>query len=319
MQARGLSSREAGIVVADSASAAVRVVRPAVVCNPATVDDAVALRREIAGFCAEHARDKPAWFETTEDDPGGGQTREALAGGADLILVCGGDGTVAACAAMLTGTDTPIALLASGTGNLLARNLGVPLELSAALTVAFGGGRRVVDVVETEGGRRFVIMAGLGFDAAMIRDTNEQTKATLGWPAYVGGVARAMRGSPRAQFSISVDGSVPKQYRAVGVIAGNVGRLQAGLALLPGAVPDDGVLDLLILAPRTWRDWPVILGRLVTRRADAGGTSAVLRGARFEISVDRALPIEFDGELSGQARSLTLRVLPGALAVCVPA
>ncbi|MDT4910738.1 MAG: hypothetical protein QOI69_3979, partial [Pseudonocardiales bacterium] len=125
--------------------------RPAVVCNPSVVDDIDQLRKAISVRCATD----PLWFETTPEDPGAGQIRQALDAGADLVLVCGGDGTVAACAGALAGTDVALALVPVGTGNLLARNLDLPLEIEPALDVAFGPSRRQLDVLEA-GDRRFV-------------------------------------------------------------------------------------------------------------------------------------------------------------------
>jgi diacylglycerol kinase family enzyme len=152
----------------------------------------------------------------------------------------------------------------------------------------------------------------------MIEQTNDDTKARLGWVAYIGGIARALRGSPPANVGISIDGATPVHYRAVGVLVGNVGHLQAGLTLLPAASPTDGVLDVAVLAPATWRDWPLILARIVLRRVARGGRTDVLRGSRVDITCDRPLPLEFDGDLAGQTQSLTVAVLPGALVVCVP-
>ena len=127
-----------------------------------------------------------------------------MAEGADLLLVAGGDGTVAACAGALVGTGVPMALVPTGTGNLLARNLDIPLELSAALDLAFGDDRRPIDVLEADG-TRFVVMAGLGFDAAMIRDTGDQAKSKHGWTAYISGGLRALRRTPHATYTVTVD------------------------------------------------------------------------------------------------------------------
>ena len=166
------------------------------------------------------------------------------------MLVCGGDGTVAACAGALAGTGVAMALVPFGTGNLLARNLGIPLEMAEALDVAFGPDERTLDVLEA-GEQRFVVMAGLGFDAALMRDTDEDLKDRIGWLAYVGGMAKALRRTPRARFTMTIDDGPPETSQAIGVLVGNVGQLQAGITLMPDARPDDGQLDVLVLAPRT--------------------------------------------------------------------
>ena len=141
-----------------------------------------------------------------------------------------------------------MALVPSGTGNLLARNLGVPLEVAEALDVAFGPDERTLDVLEA-GDQRFVVMAGLGFDAALMHYTNEDLKDQIGWLAYVGGMAKALRRTPRARFTITLDDGPPETGRGIGVLVGNVGQLQAGITLMPDAHPDDGLLDVWCWAP----------------------------------------------------------------------
>ena len=291
------------------------VCRPAVICNPGGVDDVEMLAEMIRSQCRGVGAADPLWFETTPDDLGAGQTRQALAAGADLVLACGGDGTVAACATELVHAGVPLALVPVGTGNLLARNLDVPLDLEAALDIAFGSGRRSIDVLETDD-RRFVVMAGLGFDAALIRGTSAKAKAKLGWLAYVAGAARAVRRTPRARYTITVDDRPAVHRQARGVLLGNVGRLQGGLLVLPDAQPDDGMIDVGVLEPRSWHDWPVLLIRILARRPASGPQAEILRGRRVEIRCDRDVPLEFDGEDAGDANAMSVRVLADALVLC---
>ncbi len=286
--------------------------RLAVVCNPVTVDDPDSLRTELK---RRDARSGLIWLETTEQDPGAGQTRQAVDAGAELVLVCGGDGTVAACAGVLVGTGVPMALVPTGTGNLLARNLDLPLDVPTALDRAFGGRRRTIDLLDAEG-RRFAVMAGLGFDAALIRDTGQQAKKHHGWAAYVVGGLRALRNTPRARYEVRVDQRPVHHVRALGVLVGNVGRLQGGIAVLPGADPSDGLLDVIVLAPHGWRDVLVLAWRILRRRPNEGPQAQISRGRRVEIRSDRAVPLQFDGDYAGEQEELTVTVLPGAVAVC---
>ncbi|MDQ1721922.1 MAG: hypothetical protein QOI26_1656 [Pseudonocardiales bacterium] len=282
--------------------------------NPAKIDDMAALKAAIIEHCDD---ERPRWYETTEADPGAGQAAAAIADGARLVLVCGGDGTVAACAGALAGTEVAMAVVPVGTGNLLARNLGIPLELSEALEVAFGPDERVIDVLEA-GDQRFVVMAGLGFDAALIRDTDDELKDRLGWLAYLGGMAKALRRSPHARFTITVDDGLPVRTQAIGVLVGNVGQLEADITLLPDASPDDGQLDVLVLAPRTVRDWPALVWRILRRRPDSGPQADILRGKRVRIESSVAVPVEFDGDFRGEATELRVDVLAAALTLrCV--
>ncbi len=99
--------------------------RSAVVFNPAKLDDPADLRAVSAKALGKAGWPAPEWFETTVEDPGRGQSRAAVEAGAEMVFACGGDGTIMACASGLVGTEAALAVLPSGTGNLLAANLGL--------------------------------------------------------------------------------------------------------------------------------------------------------------------------------------------------
>jgi YegS/Rv2252/BmrU family lipid kinase len=284
----------------------------AVICNPAKVPDEEALRVEIKRRWPDADL---LWLQTTVDDPGGGQARQALGSGADLVLVAGGDGTVAECAGALANTGVAMALLPEGTGNLLARNLGLPLDLAEALDVAAGPARDRIDLLEA-GNKRFAVMAGLGFDAAMMRDTDETTKDRISWLAYVIGGARALRRTRSTMFEVAVDGGAPVSVKALAVLVGNVGELQGGMAALPDADPRDGLLDVLVVAPRSWRDIPGLLARLARRRLEDSSRTVAMRGRTVSVRTERDVPVEFDGDYECETRELTVVVLPGAVELC---
>jgi diacylglycerol kinase (ATP) len=257
------------------------------------------------------------WLETTAEDPGAGQTRAALERGVDLVLVCGGDGTVAQCAAVLAGTGTPMALVPFGTGNLLIRNLRLPLELAEALDVAAGSRRDRIDILET-GDTRFTVMAGLGLDAAMMRDTHESAKKRFGWIAYVAGGARALRRSKPTMYTVQIESQKVLRMSALAVLIANVGQLQGGMAVLPEADPRDGLLDVIVVTARSWRDIPALLVRLVGHRLGGSPRVHSLTGRTVTVRSDEPVPVEFDGDYAGEFAELTVTVLPSAVVLCVP-
>jgi YegS/Rv2252/BmrU family lipid kinase len=291
--------------------------RTAVVANPTKLTDAKTIRADICAALAEAGWPEPLWLETTSDDPGRGHTRRAIETGVDIVLVCGGDGTVMACANELVGSKVALAILPVGTGNVLARNLDIPTDdLAKALAVAVSGGRRRIDV-GTLDGRCFTIMAGMGFDAHMLDDAPEAVKEHIGWPAYVLSAVRHLLDRPM-HVRVRLDGGKPMNRRARTVLVANVGRLQGGVPLLPDAEPDDGELDVAIIAPQTLADWIVLAWGVIWRRKQVPMLET-FRASQVEIESDRVEPRELDGDVIDAGRTLVVGVRPSALTLCVPA
>lgn len=292
----------------------------ALVVNPTKVDDLDALVRQVSEACARHGLPGPTVYETTPQEAGQGQARQAVADGAELVLTAGGDGTVQAVCCGLNGTGVPLGILPWGTGNLLARNLEIPLDAAKALEVALGGRDRVLDLGQAHVGDTeatcFAVMAGLGFDAQMMVDAPEKLKATVGWPAYLVSGLKHLRDDP-VLAEVVLDGGAPVRRKVRGVVIGNVGNLQGGVSLLPGAVPDDGVLDVVLLAPSRLLDWGRLVGRLLSRskREDLTVTRYTARTVEVRMSV--ATQAQLDGEPLGAVRTMAVEVLPGALVVRV--
>jgi diacylglycerol kinase family enzyme len=293
------------------------VSRAAVVVNPVKLDDPEKFRAAVRSALAEHGWSEPMWLDTTPEDPGAGQARAAAKASADLVLACGGDGTVTAAATGLTGTGVPLAVIPLGTGNLLARNLALPINLGDALTVALTGSTRRLDA-GTANGSLFLTMAGLGLDAKMLDGASEPVKKRFGWGAYVASALRHLRDRPM-RVSLRIDSSPPLRRRASGVIVGNVGALQGGLPLLPDARPDDGRLDVVVLTARGWGGWLAVAIHVLLRRP--GESTQVTRRtfAELRIDADRAQLWELDGEVMGRTRRLVITIRPGTLLLRVPA
>ena len=317
--------------------------RAAIIINPTKFDDVAATRRELTAASAALGWSEPLYIETTAEDPGTGQAREALQAGVDVVCPLGGDGTIRAVAAALAGTSTPIGLLPGGTGNLLARNLGAPVDsIEAAMVTACTGRNRPIDVgwlridppegdtTDDEGhadepqrgpeldAHLFLVMAGLGYDAAIMEETSEASKKRFGWPAYV---LTGLRELGRARFPVrvTVDGEPPVGRRVKTVLVGNCGRVQGGVALLPEAKVDDGRLDALLLAPKGPLSWLEIATSIITRGATGSSRMKVLQGSRMEVRTPRPQAIEIDGDAIGTASHVIATVRRRALLVRVEA
>jgi YegS/Rv2252/BmrU family lipid kinase len=292
------------------------VSRAAVVHNPTKVTDLPALKRRVEPVMAQAGWEPPLWLETTVEDPGAGMAKEAVEQGCDVVFVAGGDGTVMAAATTLAGTGVPLAILPTGTGNLLARNLDLPFtDEGACLRIGLSGRTRAIDVGAVED-RKFVVMAGLGFDAAMMRDAPEGLKKRVGWPAYVVSATKHLRGRG-IRVTLTLDDAEPLQRRVRTVVVGNVGKLQGNIPLLPDAVPDDGVLDVVVIATRNVLDWARV-GTRVLRRADVPDRRMERFTAKhIVIEASESQPRQLDGDVIEDGRRLDIQVEAGALLVKV--
>jgi diacylglycerol kinase family enzyme len=290
-------------------------VRTAVVANPTKMNRPDAVRAVVTRLLAEQGWPAPLWLETTRSDPGGGQTRAAVAAGVDVVIAAGGDGTVRACVEHLVGTRVALAILPFGTGNLLAANLGVPPGMRDALAVVTSGRRRLLDV-GVLGDLPFVVMAGIGLDALMLRDAPEALKRRIGWPAYLWAAARHLC-EPPMTMTLRVDGGSAVTRRARMLLIGNVGRLQGGIPVLPGARPDDGLLDIALLMPPRRLSW-IPLAWALLRRRPTPPLLELIRASRIQVTTMGAHLCELDGEVLSPASTLTAMVRPAALWVVAP-
>jgi diacylglycerol kinase family enzyme len=297
---------------------------------------AVAAAEQAAGWAPS------LWFPTSADDPGSGQSRLAIAAGADVVMAAGGDGTVRAVAEALRGSGVAMALLPSGTGNLLARNLGLALDnLPASVDTAFVGADRPIDVGVVEARRAdgsldshvFVVMAGLGLDAQMLANTNPELKARVGWLAYVDAIVRSLGDSKRLRIRYQLDGLPAKTIHAHTVLIGNCGSLPANILLLPEAIIDDGIFDIVALRPEGVIGWAQIWVKIVwengvLRRSQVGRklmslsrevrTLRYLKGKELVLRLERPQEFELDGDAFGEAVAIRATVDPLALTVRVP-
>ncbi|WP_345800517.1 diacylglycerol kinase family protein [Microbacterium sp. AZCO] len=315
--------------------------KAALVYNPIKVD-AETLRASVERLSAEAGWSEPLFYETTVDDLGDDVTRQALEVGVDAVLVAGGDGTVRAVSEAMASSGVPLTIVPSGTGNLLARNLRLPLDDPEAMIRATFDGHTVgVDIGfaalrrpdgKTEE-RAFVVMGGMGLDAAMIANTNSKLKKSVGWVAYVDGAARSLPGAKPFRIMYQITGHRLHSARVQSVLFANCGSLPAGLELIPEASVTDGTMDVVIFQPKGLFGWLFVWRRVAwdnsfLRKFRAGRQVLALRtrdnavryarGAELEVGTSDAQFVQLDGDEFGEAVSIRARVVHEGLAIAVP-
>ena len=299
--------------------------RAGVVLNPSKFVDPEGFRRRVRSALSGESALGTAevfdveFYETTVEDPGRSMTRQALDDGVDLLVAAGGDGTVRTVCTTSAGSGVRVGIIPVGTSNLLARNLRIPLQENPALDVAAGGVDRAIDLARIEGDGLgdpdgFVVMAGLGLDGAIMADVPDLLKKVLGLPAYVVTGARHLRDAP-FEVEVTVDDRAPITRMARMVVVGNVGSVQV-FKLLPGAEPDDGLLDVVIVAPKTARSFLRVIWNFTWRLKDPDVEQ--LRGRSVRLRSDGTVPRQLDGDVIPSGRDVRITIDPGSVIVRVP-
>lgn len=292
--------------------------RVALVLNPSKggwerVLDAVTAAAAQAGW------PDPAVHLTTRDETGFVQARAAVASGVDLVVVGGGDGTVRCVAHGLAGSGVEMGVVPIGTANLLAHNLDLPRGPAAAVQVALTGHARPVDlgiarVDEEACDRPFVVLAGMGHDAATVAATRPALKERIGWPAYVAPAAvRALRRP--VPVTVRHDDGGPEQMRVWSVLAANCTRVRAGVHIAPGGLIDDGLFDVLEVTVRRPGQWLGVAAKGVFRLPGDVPGLATRASRELEVTSEIPLHVQLDGDVVGLVRRLRLRCVHHALLV----
>lgn len=295
--------------------------RAAIILNPTKVGDVADFQARVTTVAERDGWSELLWFETTIDDPGHGQTLAALQQDIDLVVAAGGDGTVREVCEAAARTGVAVGILPLGTGNLLARNLGVPLNWRDALDVAFGGQDRAIDLAtfSRDDGEHtvFLVMAGMGMDAAIMTGVNDNLKSRVGWFAYFVSGVKAAR-FPAMRVQIAVDDGEFRKFRARTVVVGNVGFLQAGIPLLPDAQIDDGTLDVVVIAPKRLLGWLAIIVRVIGRQRRTNDRLDRFTGRKVVVRAEKPVPMQLDGDPVGEGTEIVAEVHQGVLLVRAP-
>ena len=293
-----------------------------IILNPAAgQEDPARLRRLVGGeFAARRAS-----FDLAETERAGHATelaREAASLGYRAVCVVGGDGTLAETATGLAGTDVPLAVIPRGTANQVAHNLRIPSNLEEAVELAVGGTPAAVDLGRI-GDRTFALVAGAGLDAAVMASATRGMKERWGFGAYViAAVKEALTAQP-VQFRITADGE-ELEVQAVSVMLANVGELFAHflpfpvpLAPRPNSSWQDGLFDVVVLAPRNVMDVPAVVWKALGGQFDDDDRLLHFQAKEVTVETDPAIAVQVDGDPAGRT-PMAARAVERAVRIISP-
>lgn len=295
--------------------------RFAVVYNPTKP-----VSKEIIAAAQTEARNsrwaQPLIIPSDKEDGGVAAAQKAVDEGVDLIIAAGGDGTVRAVAHVIADTDVALGLVPIGTGNLLARNTDLFFENPEwSIKIAMYGHDRHIDVIRTRTSPEAdpdtsVVMTGMGYDAAVMETVSPELKERIGWLAYVEAGSRQLTGK-RTKVRMKFDDEPVRSYAIRSVLGANVGRVQAGLELLPGSRPDDGLINVLVTTPKNIAQWASVLLAVVGRRK-RGLATEVVTCSSLTIEAEEELALQLDGDFAGMSDYFEMRVVHAALTLRTP-
>lgn len=264
-------------------------------------------------------------LKTTERAGDGVHLAQAAAhDGYDACIVAGGDGTVNEAVNGLVGTETALAVLPIGTGNMWAKQLGVPTytltnpsRLREAVDGLLAGEVRTVDA-GLAGDRYFLCSAGIGLDAQVTSGMEPRPRYTkrLGIAAYAMATVLVARDFPGVRSRVELDGSLLRS-RSVLILVSNIQQYCGKLHVIQEARMDDGLLDVFMFKGLGFSYVLRHVFRMLSRRYLEDPRIVHRQARQVHVMTQPSTPIQVDGELYGQT-PMTLSVIPAALRVVVP-
>lgn len=310
----------------------------AVIFNPEKVDGA-RLQSTVNRHLSQRGLLPAVMLETTAVEPGALQARQAMAQNCSLILVAGGDGTLRSVLEAVANQNVSIGIIPRGTGNVLARNLGIPLgSVSKAVHLALEGKDKAIDLGKvsmtfahngSEESHVFGVMAGIGLDAKIFMNTDARLKKRIGWVAYIDGGLRSLPVRFET-MDVSVNSRPSKQLKVHSLAIGNCGLLPGNINIMPAARLDDGLLDVAAVGPRRFWNWIDFWNRVTLLSwlaAKVRGWRKIvdytanlktlenLSGKLIEVWPQHPVDIQLDGDAFGKVHTAKFEVLPHAVKI----
>jgi YegS/Rv2252/BmrU family lipid kinase len=260
--------------------------------------------------------DKFGWHQVPKSKKAPKQALKAIKAGARLLFVWGGDGMVQRCVDALAGSDVTVAIVPAGTANLFATSLGIPRDIEAAVHIGLSGSRRRYDLGRVDG-EHFAVMAGAGFDAALIDDADRAMKSRAGRLAYFRTAVRHVRDAP-VGAAVHLDGQPWFEGPATCVLLGNIGTIAGGIEAFDDASPFDGRLEVGVSTAQGALQWARTLGRMAFGRTEESPFVRVASARRVHVEFTEPVLLELDGGARKKVRKLDAEAVPAAIEIAVP-
>ena len=282
------------------------------------------------------AKETIEFFATDKATLGAKAARQAYAFGAKKILVAGGDGTLRVVVQEIADKEVAIGIIPIGTGNVLARNLRLPLTIDSSVARTLKGSAYEIDlglarVIRADGKLEeflFTGIAGVGMDARLMQNTQPELKRKVGWIAYIEGGIRSLP-LKFEKFDVTI-GNQTRTLKSYSLLVGNVGWLPGAISMMPDARLDDGQLDMAAIGPRRFWNWidffsritwqnrvvrPLALGRKWMEATANVKTLENLSGERIRIRPHHPAPMQLDGDPIGEVIEVDFSIRSKAIKV----
>ncbi len=271
---------------------------------------------ELRRVLARAGVDNPDWREVPKSRKAPKQLRKAVEAGAELVFVWGGDGMVQRSVDTLAGSAVTLAIIPAGTANLFATSLDIPQDIEEAVRIGLEGTRRRFDLGKVAG-EHFAVMAGVGFDAAMIDDADRGMKSRAGKLAYVGTAVRHVGDEP-VKATVKLDGKEWFSGPATCVLLGNIGTISGGIEAFDDASPHDGRLEVGVSTAQGALQWARTLGRMAFGRTDESPFVQVSSARKVKVRFAEPVLLELDGGSRTPVRKLKAKAVPAAVTIATP-
>jgi diacylglycerol kinase (ATP) len=270
------------------------------------------LRRELQSGGAG----KVDWREVPKSKKAPKQVRKAVDAGADLVFVWGGDGMVQRCVDALAGTDVTVAIVPAGTANLFATSLDIPRDIRAAVDIGLTGDRRRYDLGRVDG-EHFAVMAGAGFDAALIDDADRGMKRRTGRLAYVRTALRHVGDAP-VDTIVHLDDRPWYEGPSTCLLLGNIGTIAGGIKAFDDANPFDGHLEVGVATAHGALQWARTVGRMAVGHTAESPFVRIGRATKVYAEFAEPVLLELDGGARKRVKRLEAEAVPAAVTIAVP-